>query len=82
MSLDEWLKANGYGSKTRLLRDARVAWRVIERACERRASLESAEKIHAATHGAVELWHMTPARERPALSDRVVPSRVKRAARA
>jgi hypothetical protein len=70
MTLTDWLKAQGYGGKHRLHMAAQVSPRVIDNACNRRASLESAEKIHAATGEAVELWHMTTARDAPVTSRR------------
>ncbi len=65
MTLAEWLTQSGTNATQRLATAAGVSVPTIYRARERRATLESAEKIHAATGGAVELWHMTTARDVP-----------------
>jgi hypothetical protein len=61
MTLTEWIDAHGRGTGViqRLHARAGVSLPVISRACEGRASLASAMKIHAAVAGLVPIASMT-----------------------
>jgi hypothetical protein len=73
MTLDDWIDANGRGKGAiqRLHERAGVSLPVIARACEGRASLASATKLHEAVGRVVPISSMTgdevpAALERPA----------------
>lgn len=72
LQLQKRLHGGRKGARQRLADATGVSLPAIDRAKDRDASLVTAEKIHLATGGAVELWRMTrevaaPARDkRPA----------------
>lgn len=59
MTLTKWLEAQGWGSRQRLHTVAEVSLPVIARACEGKANLASATKIHIATGRKVAISSMT-----------------------
>jgi hypothetical protein len=59
MDLDGYLQGKGEGARNRLHEQTRLSLPVIARACEGRASLASAIKLHEATGKTVPISSMT-----------------------
>lgn len=68
MNLRAWVKQRGRGELTRLHMATGLTLPTIYRAYDRCATLASAEKLHEATGGEVELGHMTTDRPLPVVT--------------